>query len=49
MVRNCDNCKNQDVKKIMQDCNTFGYPLFNEYSNWKPKNDEIKNKLELDE
>ena len=35
--RNCDNCRKQDNKKLIQDCNTFGYPLFEECGNWEDK------------
>lgn len=45
MVKNCDNCANQDVKKHIQDCNTFGYPLFSDCDNWKPKNEKIKKRV----
>lgn len=45
MVRNCDNCANQDTSKPMQDCNTFGYPFFADCENWKPKNEEVAKEL----
>lgn len=41
MPKSCDNCRNQDNSKLMQDCNTFGYPLFADCENWKPKNEQI--------
>lgn len=49
MVRNCDNCANQDKKKPMQVCNSFGYPLFNDCDNWKPKNEKIAKELAQEE
>lgn len=48
MVKNCDNCANQDIHKLIQDCNTFGYPLFADCENWKPKNDQVKKEIVLD-
>ena len=41
MIKNCDNCRNQNNSKPMQDCNTFGYPLFADCENWKPKNEQL--------
>lgn len=49
MTRNCDNCINQDNSKPMQDCNTFGYPLFADCENWKPKNEQVAEELKQDE
>lgn len=49
MERNCDNCANQDPRKLLQDCDTFGYPLFADCQNWKPKNEQVKRELELEE
>ena len=49
MVKNCDNCANQDTRKPMQDCNTFGYPLFADCENWKPKNEQVKKEMEREE
>lgn len=49
MIRNCDNCKNQDHNKSMQDCNSFGYPLFADCENWIPKSEKVKKDLEDDE
>lgn len=49
MVKNCDNCKNQDKSKPIQECNTFGYPLFSNCENWEPKDSKVEEKLRLDE
>lgn len=49
MVRNCDNCANQDTSKLIQDCDTFGYPLFADCENWKPKNEEVAKELAQEE
>ncbi|MBQ8234434.1 MAG: hypothetical protein IJZ36_02475 [Bacilli bacterium] len=49
MVKNCDNCGNQDILKFIQDCNTFGYPLFADCENWKHKNEEVQKELEKEE
>lgn len=49
MVRNCDNCANQDISKTIQDCNTLGYPLFADCENWKPKNEAVVKELEQEE
>jgi hypothetical protein len=49
MIKNCDNCKNQDNSKPMQDCNTFGYPLFDDCENWKPKDEPVEEELKQDE
>lgn len=39
MVKTCDNCENQDRKKLIQDCNSIGYPFYAECENWKLKKD----------
>ena len=49
MLKNCDNCANQDPRKLIQDCDTFGYPLFADCENWNPKNEQVKRELELEE
>lgn len=48
MVKNCDNCKNQNPKIPMQTCNSFGYPLFADCENWEPKNEQVGKELEND-
>ena len=32
----------------MQDCNTFGYPLFEDCENWKPKDEQVEEELKQD-
>lgn len=49
MVKNCDNCANQDISKPTQDCNTFGYTLFTDCENWKPKNEAVAKELGQEE
>lgn len=44
MIKNCDNCKNQDKHIFIQSCNSFGYPVFNDCENWEPKNDKVTKK-----
>lgn len=34
MRKTCDNCENQDKNKFIQDCNSIGYPLYEECKNW---------------
>lgn len=49
MVKNCDNCGNQNPKKLAQGCGTFGYPLFADCTNWIPANEQIKQELAKEE
>lgn len=34
---NCDNCGNQNPRKLLQECNSPGYPIYEECENWIPK------------